>query len=32
MIINLERGSLTPFGIYCVAAGLASIVYLQLVK
>ena len=27
-----ERRTLTPFGIYCLIAGLASIAYLQFVK
>jgi undecaprenyl-diphosphatase len=32
LVRYLRTGTLTPFGIYCVVAGLASLIYLTLVK
>jgi undecaprenyl-diphosphatase len=32
LVRYFQTRTLTPFGIYCIAAGLASLVYLQLIK
>jgi undecaprenyl-diphosphatase len=32
LVRYLRTGTLTPFGIYCVVAGLASLIYLTLVR
>ena len=32
LIPGAQTRTLTPFGIYCIVAGLGSLVYLQLIK